>query len=148
MRRHPLARSRNRLDAFNFNKLKNNNFGYRDESRTLLNCSVCLSGVKNCCFWLHTRAILQLTDVISSPLTITLHEWLLSLPKNALPRWVLSCLVLPPHVATSVRNIPAYTPATPTCRPTVREIADQRNAEVKCFVKLNILLQKLLAREL
>ncbi|KAJ9080602.1 hypothetical protein DSO57_1023208, partial [Entomophthora muscae] len=35
--RHPLARSCHRLDAFNFNKLKNNNFGYRRESRTSLN---------------------------------------------------------------------------------------------------------------
>ncbi|KAJ9085578.1 hypothetical protein DSO57_1012376 [Entomophthora muscae] len=30
-----------------------------------------------------------------------------------------------------VRNIPAYTPAAPTRRPTVREIADQRNAEAQ-----------------
>ncbi|KAJ9072614.1 hypothetical protein DSO57_1025817 [Entomophthora muscae] len=37
---------------------------------------------------------------ISSPLTITLHEWLLLFLKSALPRWVLGCLVLPPHVAT------------------------------------------------
>ncbi|KAJ9084503.1 hypothetical protein DSO57_1023712 [Entomophthora muscae] len=28
---------RHRLDVFNFNKLKNNNFGYRRESRTSLN---------------------------------------------------------------------------------------------------------------
>ncbi|KAJ9085586.1 hypothetical protein DSO57_1012384 [Entomophthora muscae] len=30
-----------------------------------------------------------------------------------------------------VRNIPAYTPAAPTCRPTVRKIADQRKAEAQ-----------------
>ncbi|KAJ9052499.1 hypothetical protein DSO57_1033485 [Entomophthora muscae] len=89
-----------RLDAFNFNKLKNNNFGYRRESRTSLNGSVRPPGCgKTVASGYIHEAIFQLTGVISSPLTITLHEWLLRLPKSALPRQVLGCLVPLPHVA-------------------------------------------------
>ncbi|KAJ9053962.1 hypothetical protein DSO57_1019144 [Entomophthora muscae] len=110
---------RHRLDAFNFNKLKNNNFGYRHESRTSLNCSVRPPGCERLSLLAtYTKPSSSSLVRISSPLTITLHEWLLRSRRTQYTRQVLGCLVPLPHVAPSVRKIPAYTPAAPSRRPT------------------------------
>ncbi|KAJ9077394.1 hypothetical protein DSO57_1017019 [Entomophthora muscae] len=139
-----------RLDAFNFDKLKNNNFGYRCESRTSLNGSVRPPGCgKTVASGYIHEAIFSSLVWISSPLTITLHEWLLRLPKSALPRQVLGCLVLLPHVAplyaASQRThqllpLAALQPAKLLTRETLMP------ALLSVLLKLNTLMQRMLAK--
>ncbi|KAJ9062449.1 hypothetical protein DSO57_1010472 [Entomophthora muscae] len=76
----------------------------------------------------YTKPSSSSPGVISSPLTITLHEWLLRSQRahyqdRSLAVW--SIYHTSHHLYVS---IPAYTPAAPSCRPTARKTANQRNA--------------------
>ncbi|KAJ9063581.1 hypothetical protein DSO57_1039413 [Entomophthora muscae] len=142
----------NRLDAFNFNKLKNNNFGYCCESRTSLNGSVRPPGCgKTVASGYIHEAIFQLTGVDILTSDDHLARVASAAPEERATKmgpWLSGPSTTRRNI---VRNIPAYTPAAPTCRPTVREIADQRNADacallLSVLLKLNTVLQRLLAK--
>ncbi|KAJ9062887.1 hypothetical protein DSO57_1006010 [Entomophthora muscae] len=138
----------NRLDAFNFNKLKNNNFGYRCESRTSLNGSVRPSGCgKTVASGYIHKAIFQLTGVDILTSDDHLARVASAAPEERATKMGPQLSGPSTTRRNIVRNIPAYTPAASTRRPIVRKIADQRKAEAQCLAQAEHLAAKTARQE-
>ncbi|KAJ9076182.1 hypothetical protein DSO57_1028585 [Entomophthora muscae] len=126
-----------RLDAFNFNKLKNNNFGYRCESRTSLNGSVRPPGCgKTVASGYIHEAIFQLTGVDILTSDDHFARVASAAPEERITKTGPRLSGPSTTRRTIVRSIPAYTPAAPSRRPTARETADQRNADARAAQRL------------
>ncbi|KAJ9068657.1 hypothetical protein DSO57_1026455 [Entomophthora muscae] len=120
-----------RLDAFNFNKLKNNNFGYRRESRTSLNGSVRPPGCgKTVASGYIHEAIFQLTGVDILTSDDHFARVASAAPEERMTQDRSSAVWSLYHTSHHCTQHPSvHTSSLPLAALQPRETADQRNAD-------------------
>lgn len=121
-----------RPDAFNFNKLKNDNFGYRCESRTAFQGAVRPAGCGKTVAsgFIHTAIYEAIgVDILASDDHLARVA---SAPSERSLKPAVQSSAPGPSRRAIVRPGTGYVPAVPTVRrPTVREISDQHLADAR-----------------